>query len=546
MNANHRPTVASATPHAENRPVVELSDVTKTFPGVKALNRVSLKIYPGQVLALVGENGAGKSTLMKVLSGVYPAGSFEGKIILDGAEVKFRNPKDAEEAGIAIIHQELSSFKHLSVAENLFVGRWPKRSGLLNWPEIVSRTNELLKTIGADFNAFDQVADLSVGNQQLLEIAKALSRKSRVLILDEPTSALTPKEVHKLYSLLAELKAQGVGLVYISHKMEEIYHLADRITVLRDGESVHTAMTADLPEPLLIQHMVGRRLEALPNYSGPRNPDKPFGDIILRVENYQGYTRANRKPLFGPMNFEIRRGEIFGLGGLLGAGRTELIQSLFGDPRMFTKGRVFWNGKVFASGSPREGLRARIAFVSEDRKNSSILPGRSLNENIGLSRLSSDRLWKFLTPSRELKRAQDALVRFKTRTTGPEQEIRNLSGGNQQKAILARALEVLPDLIILDEPTRGIDIGAKYEIYEILASLAEQGKTLIIVSSELPELFHLSDRIMVLAQGKQMGILQRHEYSQERVMSLAVGRSEEPLITPPPSSSSNRSVENFA
>lgn len=497
--------------------LVELRGVSKTFPGVKALDNVSLSIKSGEVLALVGENGAGKSTLMKILSGTYPAGSFTGEILIDGQPVAFRTPLDAERAGVAIIHQELSGFSHLSVAENLFVGHWHGKSGMVDWNALREEARQWLNAVGCDVDPDRKMSTLAVGQQQMVEIAKALSRQSRVLILDEPTSALTPREVQTLFKLIRELRAQGKGLVYISHKMEEIYELADRITVLRDGQSVHTAMASDLSEERLITQMVGRPLTRL----FPDKPETTKDEIVLDVRDFKG-TSLEGKRLFGPLSFRVRRGEILGVAGLLGAGRSEALQGLFGDPKITTVGEVQLTGRKIRVRSPRQALNEGIAFVAEDRKHDSILPMRSLEENVSIARLVAGWLGRVLNPHGEYAQAKVALKKLSTKATGPEQQIQQLSGGNQQKVILARALETAPDVILLDEPTRGVDVGAKYEIYEILFKLAAEGKALIVVSSDLPELMALADRILVLREGRQAGELPRPRFSQEEIMTLAV------------------------
>ena len=504
--------------------LVQLSEVTKTFPGVKALDRVNLTIRSGELLALVGENGAGKSTLMKILSGVYPAGSYEGRILIDGLQglevASFKSPLEAEKAGVAIIHQELSSFPNLTVAENLFVGHWPGKAGMVNWNELRAQAKKWLERVGATCDPDTPMRELSVGTQQMVEIAKALSRDSRILILDEPTSALTPREVETLFGLIRKLRAEGKGLVYISHKMEEIYAISDRITVLRDGKSVHDALTSELPEEKLISHMVGRPL----SQAFPVRPAHELGEVVLSLKNFSGFDEGGAR-IFGPVNFELKRGEILGFAGLLGAGRSELMKAIFGDSSVRTEGEVTLHGKAVRMGTPRQGLRNGISFVGEDRKHESILPKRSLEENVSLSRLASRSLLKPLNLSSEFEGAAKSLGQFRTRCTGPAQEIQNLSGGNQQKAVIARALQTQPDVIILDEPTRGIDVGAKFEIYDILFNLAKEGKALLVVSSDLPEVIGLSDRIIVLSQGEYMGCLSQNEFSQPAIMKLAIGKA---------------------
>lgn len=499
--------------------LVQLKNVSKTFPGVKALDGVNIEMNAGEVLALVGENGAGKSTLMKILSGTYPSGSFEGEIFVDGKARAFHSPLDAEAAGIAIIHQELSSFSHLSVAENLFVGHWPTKNGLIDWPALNEKAKVLLARVGARCLPETLMKDLSVGSQQMVEIAKALSRNSRVLILDEPTSALTPPEVETLFKLIRELKAQGHALVYISHKMEEIYNITDRIVVLRDGQTVHTDLTSRLPEDQLITYMVGRSLERL----FPEPPVRTLGEVILKVDNFSGVT-AKGEHSFGPISFSLRRGEILGFAGLLGAGRSELLQGIFGHESVKLSGSFEFKGQKISLRSPRQALRRQLAFVGEDRKRDSLLPTRSLDENASIARLASHSLLKFINGLKEFVQSKVSLDQLHTRATSPAQLIQELSGGNQQKVIIARALQTLPEVILMDEPTRGVDVGAKFEIYEILFNLAKTDKSFLLVSSDLPELIGLSDRIIVLNQGRQMATFERAEFSQTEIMKMAVAK----------------------
>lgn len=476
-----------------------------------------MHLAAGEILALVGENGAGKSTLMKILSGNYASGTYSGALIVDGKKVDFFSPADAERAGISIIHQELSAFAHLSVAENLFVGHWPKKFGIVDWPRLEREAQVLLEKVGAKCKPSDRMGDQSVGTQQLIEIAKALSRDSKILILDEPSSALTSQETQNLFLLLRKLRSQGKGLIYISHKMEEIYSLCDRITVLRDGHSVYSAPVAELPEDLLITKMVGRNLDRL----FPEPPAREFGAELLRLENFTGFNLQGKR-LFGPISIVVREKEVIGLSGLLGAGRSELLQAIFGDPKIRCTGRIWLSGKEAEVKSPRAGLRKKIAFVAEDRKRDSILAVRSLHENVSISRLASHTLASLLNEAEESEKTDKSLKALSTKTSGPEQLIRNLSGGNQQKVILGRVLQTNPKLILLDEPTRGVDVGAKFEIYEILFSLAARGYGILMASSDLMEVMALSDQILVLSQGHATGILQRGNYSQTEIMKMAI------------------------
>ena len=502
--------------------IVELKGVTKLFPGVKALDNVDLQIRSGEILGLVGENGAGKSTLMKILSGVYPHGTYEGQIQIDGNSVEFHSPSDAEAQGVAIIHQELSTFPDLSVAENLFVGHWPQSSGgMIDWSRLHQMAQTWLDTVGAPCKPDDKIGDLSIGTQQLIEIAKALSRQSKVLILDEPTSSLTPSESAKLFQLLKELRLQGKAMVYISHKMEEIFTLCDRLTVLRDGQTVKSFLTRETNADGLIEQMVGRAIQNI--YPPP--PHREFGKPILELREYRARL-PERSLVLGPLSFQIRAGEIFGIGGLLGAGRTELVKAIFGDETAEQLGgEVLFLGETVKFLTPQAALRRGLSYVSEDRKGESILPDRSLIENSGISRLAVFFRGLRINHAGELDRAKTRLGELSTKHSSLHQSISQLSGGNQQKVIIARAMDTDAKLIILDEPTRGIDVKAKSEIYEIIFQLATQGRSILIISSDLPELMAMSDRIAMMREGQLMGILSREQFSQVSLMQLAVGAS---------------------
>lgn len=500
------------------QPEIRLTKISKSYSGVPALRNVSLDIYAGEVHALVGENGAGKSTLMKILSGAISAGDFEGEILLRGQVQKFLSPLDAEKAGIAIIHQELSSLPDLTVAENLFVGHWPRKfAGLIDWEKMNALATKALERVGANFSPTTKMQSLSTGDQQMVEIAKALLRDTKILILDEPTSSLSTKECERLFSLIAELKNEGRAMIYISHRMEEIFSLSDRITVLRDGSSVHTAKSKELTEPLLITHMVGRSLQALYPVRAPMN----LGDEVLRLVNFIAIDKQNGRTI-GPINLSVKKGEVLGLGGLLGAGRSEFLRALLGDERYSISGEVFWHGKKFNPQNPRQSYSAGLAWLAEDRKRESILPVRSLLENAGILRINQKGLFSYVSHSAEEEKTQSSLQQLKTRFHHHSQKITELSGGNQQKVILARILQSAPDLLILDEPTRGVDVGAKFEIYELLYSLIQQNKAIILISSDLPELLAMSDRAIVLANGRMRGELPKEKFSQESIMQLAV------------------------
>jgi D-xylose transport system ATP-binding protein len=506
-------------------PTIELRKISKRFGGVKALTDVSLTIRPGEVLALVGENGAGKSTLMKVLSGVIPFGDFEGQILIDGKEQDFRSPSEADKAGIAIIHQELASFPQLTVAENIFLGHWPLKNGLIHWEKMNVEAEQWLQEIGADVSALALMSTLSTGSRQLVEIAKAISRKATTLILDEPTSSLTPGETKKLFAVMDRLKSKNTALVYISHKMEEIFALATRVAVLRDGSCVFESLAGETDEARLISLMVGRPLNRL-------FPEKPSGLIdtvsspVLEARDFAVEQHAGRDQI-GPLSFTLRPGEILGFAGLLGAGRSEIFEALLGGyPRSHRSGTVLFKGEVFSPGSPREGLRGGIGLIGEERKRDSLFAQRSLEENVSISRLASGCLARILNRRTEQASAQSRLESLHTRFNQTEQKISDLSGGNQQKVILGRLLEIAPDVLVLDEPTRGVDVGAKYEIYQMIFELTRAGKGLIVISSDLPELMALSDRIIVMSLKRYAGELQRSEFTQERVMELAIRSSE--------------------
>jgi ABC-type sugar transport system ATPase subunit len=498
--------------------LVRLENVTKTFSGVPAVQGATVTFSEGEVHALVGENGAGKSTLMKVLCGIYPYGTYTGRIVLGEQEQRLHSPKAAVKAGISMIHQELSPFPDLTVAENLFVGIWPTSGwGTIEWDRLNSLATTWLSRVGAKLEPETPMRQLSVGNQQLVEIAKALLRNSQVLVLDEPTSALSDAETDHLFKLIENLVEDKKIVIYISHKMEEIFKICHRITVLRDGKVIGTQTTNETTEKEVIDHMVGRALNQL----FPIAEKKKIGEIILQLQEVSG-TDATGKKLFGPISLDLKSGEILGLAGLLGAGRTELMKALVGSSEIEFRGKVTVLGQEYHPETPRKALRKHLVYVSEDRKRESLFYGRSLESNFSISRLAEGTTRAHLQPSHEEVRAEKRLKDFNTRYSNIQQEIQELSGGNQQKVVIARALEVAPGIIFLDEPTRGVDVGAKSEIYKILHALAEDGKGVVVASSELPELIGVCDRIIVMHEGAQKGELQRSEFSQEAIMNLAL------------------------
>ena len=505
-------------------PILRTSGITKRFHGIPALSNVSLEVEAGEVHAICGENGAGKSTLMKVLSGVYPAGSFDGSIELEGAPVTFRSLSDSEAHGIVIIDQELALIPGLSVAENLFLGNEVLKAGLIDWRETNERAAQLMARAGLDENPTALVSELGVGKQQLVEIAKALSKDVKILILDEPTAALGAADSERLLELIEHLRAQGITCIIISHKLREVLQVADRITVIRDGEVVETMRRDDLDtdEGRIIRAMVGRDLDSL---FPPRDPD--IGDEILRVENWSvNHPGDPHRIVIDDVSFSVRSGEIVAIAGLMGAGRTELAMSIFG--RSYGSkitGSVYKKGKRIDVDTVRRAIENGIAYATEDRKHHGLNLIGDIQENVSsvaLRRLSRGGL---LDQFRERKIA-DA-YRYKMNVKAPDVRAitGNLSGGNQQKVVLSKWLFANPDVLILDEPTRGIDVGAKYEIYGFINELAAQGKGIVLISSELPEVLGLSDRIYTLAEGRITAEVARADATQERLMrSMTAGR----------------------
>ncbi|MBC7743214.1 MAG: sugar ABC transporter ATP-binding protein [Bdellovibrionaceae bacterium] len=498
-------------------PLISLKNISKSFGIVKALRSIQLEVQPGEILALVGENGAGKSTLMKILSGVYPVGEFEGVIEVRNQPVSFRSPRDSEAQGIALIHQELSTFPQLSVAENMMVGHWPTQKGLVDHRSLQKKAEHWLKILAADFSPMQKMSTLSPGQQQVVEIGKALSRNSKILILDEPTSSLTHRETKKLFSLLQDLRKQGCALIYISHRMEEIFYLADRVVVLRDGQNVFTSEVKGLKQADLIRAMVGRELEQAfqPQISSASS------NIILEVEDFCAHHLASAKK-YGPLHFSLAQGEILGFSGLLGAGRSEILQALCGDEAYTTSGEVKFKKSKKAFGKLQKAYRQGFGLVPEDRKVQSILPTRSLSENTSVVRLAQKSLFSWVSKSIEKSRTEKDLKVLRTRFHSTEQTITELSGGNQQKVIFARVMQNSPEILILDEPTRGVDVGAKFEIYQLARQWAQEGKAIILISSDLPELMALSDRILVMAGGRIQGQLLKSEFQEEAIIKLAI------------------------
>lgn len=499
--------------------LLEMREITKVFPGVKALDRVSLTVEAGEIHAICGENGAGKSTLMKVLSGVYPHGSFDGEIRYDGRPLRNRNIRDSEEQGIIIIHQELALIPLLSIAENLFMGNEVASRGVISWPLVFKKTEELLRRVGLNEPPGAVVGKLGVGKQQLIEIAKALSKNVRLLILDEPTAALQEADADRLLDLMLELKAQGVTQIIISHKLNEIARVADRITVIRDGTSVSTLSKDEISEDRIIRDMVGRDMA----HRYPERNNHP-GEMLFEVEDWSCWhpEQTGRQMIKG-VSLNVRKGEIVGIAGLMGTGRTELAMSIFG--RSYGKahqGQVRMNGKPVDVSTVTKAIDAGISYVTEDRKVLGLVLDEPILKNISLANLAGIATRSVLDKRREAQVAEGYRKQLAIRTPGVQQKVVNLSGGNQQKVVLSKWLFTDPQILILDEPTRGIDVGAKFEIYTIMKDLAEQGRGILMISSEMPELLGMCDRIYVMNEGRIVGELGRDEANQERIMALIV------------------------
>ncbi|WP_432451790.1 ribose ABC transporter ATP-binding protein RbsA [Agarivorans sp. QJM3NY_29] len=492
------------------QPILELNNIEKSFPGVKALDGASLRVYPGKVMALLGENGAGKSTLMKVLTGIYSLDS--GKINYQNKPVSFDGPRASQSAGISIIHQELNLIPELSIAENIFLGREPTYVfGGINWPLMYQQADRLLARLKIQHSAKQLLGSISLGEQQMVEIAKALSFESKVIIMDEPTDALTDTETEALFAVIKELRNQGCGIVYISHRLKEIFEICDDITVLRDGKFIGQRSIDDIDEDSMIEMMVGRRLD----------------EQFPRINHQHGNTCLELKDLSGSgirqVSFHLNKGEILGISGLMGAGRTELMKVIYGALNR-DSGEVYLEGKAIHPCSPQEGLALGIAYISEDRKKEGLVLGLSVKENMSLSCLKQLSNGPQLKHGDEIIAVEDFITLFNIKTPSREQIIGNLSGGNQQKVAIAKGLMTRPKILILDEPTRGVDVGAKKEIYQLINQFKAEGMSIILVSSEMPEVLGMSDRILVMHEGTISGEFSAEQADQETLMACAVGK----------------------
>ncbi len=499
--------------------ILEMRHITKEFPGVRALQDVTFQVEKGEIHALVGENGAGKSTLMKILSGFYPHGTYSGEIVLDGKVQRFARIRDSEEARIAIIYQELALVKQMTIAENIHLGAELCRAkGVIDWNRTFRETARVLEEVGLKVNPAARVIDLGVGAQQLVEIAKALSKDARLLILDEPTAALTEAEADNLLAILGSLKQKGVTCIYISHRLREVMRIADRITVLRDGRTVATDDKANMTEERMIQNMVGRELTTM----YPRRKRTP-GDTVLEVKHWTIQNPITGAVACNDISFEVRKGEILGIAGLMGAGRTELVMSLFGAWGKKLSGRMLLQGRPLQIRSSQGAIRSGISLVSEDRKRYGLVLGMDVKENSTLASLERVSKLGVIDKNEEIKCSGQYVKDLRTKTPSLEQKVGNLSGGNQQKVVIAKWLLTRPKVLFLDEPTRGIDVGAKVEIYNIMNDLVDQGVCVVMISSELPEVLGMSDRILVIAEGRLTGSFSREEATEEKVMYHATG-----------------------
>ena len=495
----------------ERETVLKISGVDKSFPGVKALSNACLSVYAGRAMALMGENGAGKSTLMKVLTGIYSKDA--GTIEYLGQQVAFKGPKNSQEAGISIIHQELNLVGNLTIAENIFLGReFTTPFGSIDWKKMHAEADKLLARLNVPHNSHQLCSELSIGEQQMVEIAKALSFESKVIIMDEPTDALTDTETEALFKVIRELKAEKRGIVYISHRIKEIFEICDDVTVLRDGQFIGEVAVAELTEDRLIEMMVGRRLdEQYPHV------DVPEGEVRLEVNQLSGSGVHN-------VSFTLRAGEILGISGLMGAGRTELMKVLYGAlPK--ESGEVRLNGKTISNDCPQDGLNNGIVYISEDRKGDGLILGMSVKENMSLTALDHFSKACRIRHDAEQLVVDDFILMFNIKTPSRDQQIGLLSGGNQQKVAIAKGLMTRPNVLILDEPTRGVDVGAKKEIYQLINKFKQDGLSIIIVSSEMPEVLGMSDRILVMREGRISGEFSREDATQEKLLAAAIGKS---------------------
>ena len=492
--------------------ILSMKGITKSFSGVAALKNAALDLKAGEVVALMGENGAGKSTLMKILTGIYSKDS--GEIKYMGQEVCYKGPAESEEAGISIVHQELNMMNDLTVAQNLFIGREEMKGLFIDDKKMNEKASELFKVLKIDINPAEKIGNLTVGKQQMVEIAKAISSNAKVIIFDEPTAALTDSEIEELFKVIRDLKKKGTGMVYISHRMDEINIISDRVIVMRDGEYVGTLITKECSKDDIIKLMVGRTILGEPKTASNVAKDAP---VVLKCEN------LNRGKAVKNVSFELRKGEILGFSGLMGAGRTEVARLIFGADKK-DSGKIFINGKEVTINTPEDAVAHGIGYLSEDRKRYGLIVDKSIEENTVIASLNDFVKGMFIDKAKSKEVSQKYVESLKTKTPSVSQLVKKLSGGNQQKVVIAKWLVRNSDILIFDEPTRGIDVGAKSEIYALMESLAKEGKSIIMISSELPEVLRMSDRIIVMCEGRITGTLDIAEANQEVIMESATKR----------------------
>ncbi len=502
-----------------------MKNITKTFPGVKALDNVNLQVEEGEIHALVGENGAGKSTLMNVLSGIYPFGSYEGDIIYNGELCKFAKIKDSEEKGIVIIHQELALIPYMTIGENMFLGNERGKKAKIDWTETYGQADVHLKTVGLKESSRTLIKDIGVGKQQLVEIAKALAKNAKLLILDEPTASLNETDSKALLDLLLKFKQEGMTCIIISHKLNEVAYVADKITVIRDGSTIETLVKGkdEISEDRIIRGMVGREIAD----RFPKRPDVKIGDVNLEIRDWTvHHPLYTERKVVDNVSINVRKGEVVGISGLMGAGRTELAMSVFGKSYGTNiSGKLIINGEEVHLKNVRDAIDHKLAYVTEDRKGNGLILSNPIKINTTLANLDAVSSHTVIDKDKEYAVAVDYKEKLKTKCPTVEQNVGNLSGGNQQKVLLAKWMFADPDILILDEPTRGIDVGAKYEIYCIINQLVAAGKSVIMISSELPEVLGMSDRIYVMNEGKIVGEVSKEEATQEKIMSCILKSS---------------------
>ncbi len=493
--------------------ILKMKEIDKSFPGVHALKKVNLEVRKGEVLALMGENGAGKSTLMKVLTGIYSKDS--GEVIYEGSPVEFSSPREAQDAGIAIVHQELNMMHQLTVAQNIFIGREFMKGRFIDDKKMNEEAKKLFERLNIDINPAETMNNLTVGRQQMCEIAKAISREVKVIIFDEPTAALTESEIEELFKIIRELREKNLGIVYISHRMDEIKMITDRVTVMRDGEYVGTLITKECTKDDIINMMVGRTIYEDPKEKSNVAEDAP---VVLKVEH------LNAGKLVRDVSFELRKGEILGFSGLMGAGRTETARALFGADKK-ESGTIYVNGQQVEIHTPQDAVKAGIGYLSEDRKRFGLVLDKTVAENTSMAALDLFTNGLLIDRKQEEEIAQEYVSKLKTKTPNVTTQVVTLSGGNQQKVVIAKWLTRNCDILIFDEPTRGIDVGAKSEIYHLMNELVEQGKSIIMISSEMTEILRMSDRIIVMCEGRKTGEIAIDKASQEVIMHAATLRN---------------------